>query len=208
MSPPRILDALSRLASEARELLGTEVVRLPRPPSPLEFLRIVTANKPVVFQHVADDWDALRNWRDSDYLDRLLGEGEVTVAVTPNGWADAVVDGRFVLPYEESMSFSNLLRKFVTANDERDATKEWQAGEAAPGGPVYYVQSQNNNLHKEFAELLQDVPAHIGFATEALDREPDAVNFWMGDSRATTSLHKDHYENLYLVIAGVKTFTL
>lgn len=30
----------------------------------------------------------------------------------------------------------------------------------------------------------------------------------MGDQRATTSLHKDPYENLYAVIAGTKIFTL
>jgi hypothetical protein len=36
----------------------------------------------------------------------------------------------------------------------------------------------------------------------------DAVNFWLGDSRSTTSFHKDNYENLYYVIAGTKTFTL
>ena len=37
---------------------------------------------------------------------------------------------------------------------------------------------------------------------------PDAVNFWMGDERAVTSMHKDHYENLYCVVDGAKTFTL
>ncbi|KAJ3129380.1 hypothetical protein HK098_001481 [Nowakowskiella sp. JEL0407] len=37
---------------------------------------------------------------------------------------------------------------------------------------------------------------------------PDATNFWLGDSKAITSLHKDPYENLYAVIAGRKIFTL
>ncbi len=37
---------------------------------------------------------------------------------------------------------------------------------------------------------------------------PDAVNFWMGEKRAVTSMHKDHYENLYCVVSGEKTFTL
>ena len=30
----------------------------------------------------------------------------------------------------------------------------------------------------------------------------------MGDKRAVTSLHKDHYENIYCVVRGEKTFTL
>jgi len=30
----------------------------------------------------------------------------------------------------------------------------------------------------------------------------------MGPNNAVTSLHKDHYENIYCVINGTKTFTL
>ena len=34
------------------------------------------------------------------------------------------------------------------------------------------------------------------------------MNFWMGENRSVSSLHKDHYENLYAVIKGTKRFTL
>ncbi|KAK1875487.1 Bifunctional peptidase and (3S)-lysyl hydroxylase Jmjd7 [Dissostichus eleginoides] len=37
---------------------------------------------------------------------------------------------------------------------------------------------------------------------------PDAVNFWLGEASAVTSMHKDHYENLYCVISGEKNFIL
>ncbi|XP_073783326.1 bifunctional peptidase and (3S)-lysyl hydroxylase JMJD7 isoform X3 [Danio rerio] len=37
---------------------------------------------------------------------------------------------------------------------------------------------------------------------------PDAVNFWLGEESAVTSMHKDHYENLYCVISGQKEFVL
>lgn len=37
---------------------------------------------------------------------------------------------------------------------------------------------------------------------------PDAVNFWMGEAKAVSSLHKDPYENLYCVVSGEKTFIL
>jgi len=36
----------------------------------------------------------------------------------------------------------------------------------------------------------------------------EAVNFWMGEDHSVTSLHKDHYENLYAVVTGEKHFTL
>lgn len=49
---------------------------------------------------------------------------------------------------------------------------------------------------------------HISWASEAFGMNPDAVNFWMGNSDAITSMHKDHYENLYAVIKGRKSFIL
>jgi hypothetical protein len=36
----------------------------------------------------------------------------------------------------------------------------------------------------------------------------DAINFWLGDERSVSSLHKDPYENIYCVIGGSKLFTL
>lgn len=48
---------------------------------------------------------------------------------------------------------------------------------------VYYLQSQNGNLgggdaevEAEASALSGDVPADVNWATEALDRGPDAVN--------------------------------
>ena len=57
----------------------------------------------------------------------------------------------------------------------------------------------------DFPELMDDIDFSIlDFAREAFGKEPDAVNFWMGDSRAVTSMHKDPYENIYCVVSGFK----
>ncbi|XP_028403879.1 bifunctional peptidase and (3S)-lysyl hydroxylase JMJD7-like isoform X2 [Dendronephthya gigantea] len=69
-------------------------------------------------------------------------------------------------------------------------------------------EKQNGNFIEEFSAIIGDAETDIKWATEAFGKEPDAVNFWMGDHRAITSLHKDHYENLYCVISGQKTFKL
>lgn len=72
-----------------------------------------------------------------------------------------------------------------------------------------------------------DVDPDVSWATEAFGKGPDAVNFWMGDSKAVTSsklyqdlkgnrlesyvvllVHKDPYENMYCVIEGYKDFIL
>ena len=52
---------------------------------------------------------------------------------------------------------------------------------------VFYIQKQNSNLTEEFEELMVDVDKEISWASEAFNKKPDAVNFWMGDSRAVTS---------------------
>lgn len=78
-------------------------------------------------------------------------------------------------------------------------------------GEVVYLQSQNGNLNDpegEFASLREDVPAQIPWASEALDKPPEAVNLWIGDSRSITSAHSDPYENVYTVVRGRKHFTL
>lgn len=38
--------------------------------------------------------------------------------------------------------------------------------------------------------------------------KPDATNIWIGTEKSVSSLHKDPYENFYIVISGAKTFTL
>ncbi|EPZ33939.1 Cupin-like domain-containing protein [Rozella allomycis CSF55] len=90
------------------------------------------------------------------------------------------------------MSFGDFILNLETNNDH-----------------VHYLQSQNDNLSQDgFAAIRKDVPESIEFASEALDAKPDAVNLWIGNEKSTTSMHKDHYENLYAVVRGCKIFTL
>jgi len=115
------------------------------------------------------------------------------VAVTPDGLADAPKGDQFVMPEERSMNmeeFLDIIEDPETANG------------------VFYIQKQNSNLTEEFVELMVDVDEEISWASEAFNKKPDAVNFWMGDSRAVTSMHKDPYENVYCVIRGEKEITL
>ncbi|VEU42455.1 unnamed protein product [Pseudo-nitzschia multistriata] len=55
-------------------------------------------------------------------------------------------------------------------------------------------------------------PRSFPWAEEAFfgnkPRGPDAVNLWMGDERAVSAMHKDHYENLFYVLSGEKVFGL
>lgn len=110
-------------------------------------------------------WPALEEWKNPEYLRRVMGNQMVTVAETPDGYnkfnnleadfrnADSIVDGYFVEPHQNTIPFSEMLDWLVS----RKA--------AHRKGPVRYVQSQNGNLSGEFERLRDDVPK-LDWATE------------------------------------------
>lgn len=190
--------ACKTLSREARDLyLSDEVEELFAPPRPLQMAqRWIAGNKPLVVRGAVSHWPALGKWT-IPYLRKLVGNTPVTVAVTPNGYADAPNAGYFVLPEERSTPFAQFLDVM-----ERPHTQHG----------VWYVQNQNSSLTEQFAALLPDLEPgggdEVGWFSQALGRRPDAANFWMGDTRAVTSMHKDPYENIYCVISGYKDFIL
>ena len=187
-----ILNCLVKSADEARQLyIRKKVERFDGCPTPLEFYRNwVSKNVPCIFTNTFNHWDALSKWNNK-YLSDMMKDEDITIAVTPDGYADSVVDGCFMLPEERRMTMSDFIQK-LEAKEES----------------VYYAQKQNSSLKDEFKDLLKDVDEEIKWASTAFNTSPDAVNFWMGDKRAVTSLHKDFFENLYCVIKGKKIFTL
>jgi len=191
---------LKQMLTTYDDLNSTVIEELYEEPSALEFLRFVAKNRPFVLRGGAEHWTAFQQWN-AEYLLRAMGDSLVNVAITPSGNADAIVEGSAGdLLYVEPLEKQELFREVL--NYVRESEK--------PGwtGPVKYAQTQNDNLRNEYDDLFADVPASISFARIALDREPDAVNFWLGNSRSVTSLHKDNYENVYAQIRGQKHFVL
>ncbi|KAJ7682797.1 cupin-like domain-containing protein [Mycena polygramma] len=200
------MDSLRWLSSEYHDLNGDHIDVLERPPTALEFSRLVHISRPVLIRGV--EIPSVRFW-DDEYLASIMGEAEISVAVTPNGRADAVTrapDGKlyFVEPHVEKMKMSELLSKLAGETEESD---------------IYYLQSQNGNVYSnrffegnpdpsEFQALRADIPSEIPWCTEAFGRSPDAVNLWIGSHRSVTSIHSDPYENIYTVVRGSKHFTL
>ncbi|KAL3968286.1 KRAB domain-containing zinc finger protein [Sarotherodon galilaeus] len=190
-----VRNRLAECSQEAHELyLNQSVPYLDGPPEPLQFHRDwIAPNKPCIIRNAFSHWPALSKWS-PDYLRQKVGSKLISVAVTPNGYADAVNGDRFVMPEERQMSFSSVL--------------DIIEGKVDKGGGVFYVQRQCSNLLQELPELTADVEPHIAWMSTALGKLPDAVNFWLGEANAITSMHKDHYENLYCVVSGEKHFTL
>ena len=87
-----------------------------------------------------------------------MGEGkEVTVAVTPNGYADAIVDDCFVTPLEHRMKMHHFLD--VLAGRREKLHKG-----------VYYIQKQNSNFVEEFSELHSEAEVDLPWATQVFGR--------------------------------------
>lgn len=82
-----------------------------------------------------------------------VGSTEVSVAVTPDGYADVVRGDRFVMPAERHLPLSCVL--------------DVLEGQAQHPG-VLYVQKQCSNLTTELPQLLPDLEPHIPWASEAL----------------------------------------
>lgn len=158
--------------------LGNEIAEINGTINPLIFYRdYVSKNLPVVIRNGVEHWPAVRKWS-INYLREILGDKLISVAVTPNGYADAitkcVLDGitkqYFVMPEERSLKMSKFLN--TLENHESES--------------IFYIQKQNSNF-KDFAELWNDTETDISWATNAFGKKPDAINFWMGDHRAVTS---------------------
>ena len=71
--------------------------------------------------------------------------------MTPNGYADAVNNGLFVMPEERQMTVGQFLDIL-------------EAPGSTPG--VFYVQKQNSNLTEEFQSVMGDVETEPAWATE------------------------------------------
>ncbi|KAI0009011.1 phospholipase A2 [Xylariaceae sp. FL0662B] len=195
-------DPIAELITTFNELNSDVIEELDEEPSPLEFMRYVARNTPFVIRGGVEDWTATRQWN-ADYLRRFLAGHSVNVAVTPLGNADAPTadeDGNLVFakPHEEDQLFEEFLE--YVSRQEKDASFE--------GSEVRYAQTQNDNLRHEYVSLFSQVQRSIAFARIALQKEPDAINLWIGNSKSVTALHRDNYENVYVQIAGRKHFVL
>jgi jumonji domain-containing protein 7 len=102
------------------DMNGSSYHVLDYPPTPLEFARLAHLSRPAVIKGV--EFPALTKWTD-DYLVEKMGDQSVSVAVTPNGRADAVTrapDGKlyFAEPFTDSMTLRNLLKKLRSGDSD------------------------------------------------------------------------------------------
>ena len=116
----------------------------------------------------------------------------------------------FVQPEARRMRFSEFMR---LVSQDIASRENRHAGTGDTPREIAYVSAQDDSFSAEFASALRAdlrgaAASGIDWARDAFGCEPDAVNLWCGPRDAVTSFHRDHYENVYVVLAGYKTFTL
>jgi len=103
-----------------------------------------------------------------------VGTRLVSVAVTPNGYADAVHEGLFVTPAERLMTISQFLDII---------------GNKTPVNGVVYIQKQNSNFTEEFSELSDDVDLQMTWATRAFGNLAVIVSYLFAEEISRKTVH-------------------
>ncbi|KFH46293.1 JmjC domain-containing protein-like protein [Hapsidospora chrysogenum ATCC 11550] len=196
--------ALRELIATFNDLNTPAVEDFDEEPSPLEFMRFAARNTPFVVRGGASSWPSAHKWS-PEYLKSALHGQTVNVAVTPHGNADAPTfspahNGPVISkPCEEEQPFGEFLDYVI--RQETDPA-------FPPDAEVRYAQTQNDNFRNEYMSLFSDAQKDIPFARIALEKDPDAINLWIGNSRSVTALHRDPMENIYVQVIGKKHFVL
>lgn len=185
------------LSINSRDFWVSSSIKEMSNPSSLQFLRDgVLFYEPILIKNLITNWKALKKWN-FNYLNEIC-LNEYQINCTPNGLADSVINennqSSFYYPAEINMKMNLFLDMLLNKNDE---------------DVIPYLSQQNNNLMNYFPELIDDIETSLPLAIETFGTNlPEALNLWIGDERSVSSLHKDHFENMYAVISGEKIFTL
>ena len=78
-----IAEATAHMLTTYHELNGGMHI-LYEEPSPLDFMRYVTKNRPLLVRKGCSKWLAVRRWN-VDYLRKLIQDTPIKIAVTPYG---------------------------------------------------------------------------------------------------------------------------
>ena len=187
---------------------------------PLKITRGLTSRQPCNYQSSGGEEEVISfspKLSSLEDISSLLGEEFITVNVTPGGFGDAlIVDEEndelvFVTPEERRMTFKELVENFRDGKDDIVNSDDGNTIPIKYPDPVFYYSQQDNNLQDfcEVQRLSELLPKTLPFAENAFATgKPQAINFWVGDGRATTTMHRDVFENMYVVLKGIKVFIL
>jgi len=83
-STEMLRDALRELLVTYNEINSDIIDEVFEEPSPLEFMRFVAKNRPLIIRGGAQSWEAVQKWS-RQFLVNVVGDNLVNVSITPNG---------------------------------------------------------------------------------------------------------------------------
>nr|CCA17920.1 ion channel putative [Albugo laibachii Nc14] len=160
----------------------------------LFFERYIATRTPVVLEGALADpgFSALKKWESNEYLDTLSGEELVQVEYRANEM-ESFGRGR-----ETQMSFHSFLQ-LVERGDTLHYLTTQDVEEGESGRP---------ELMAPFVQRLRnDFPIRPALMGNLI---PQNINVWMGHARngASSGLHHDYHDNMYILLRGKKSFRL
>ncbi|KAJ9121047.1 hypothetical protein QFC24_005028 [Naganishia onofrii] len=171
-------DSMEALLKDYRDLAPSELQRYERLPSAVEMLRIIHAGRPATFLRGFDptlqdsETEAREvDWSSPGALCSLMGDRQVSIAITPHGLADALHEDAetgktyFVQPLTEKMTlksfFDRLSRQQIISIPLHHFSLTIAYLFAGPANDdsdeICYLQSQNGNIERfDYVNLVDE----------------------------------------------------
>ena len=156
------------------------------------YTNYIKQRRPVVLKGKLSDLSKIEQWKDINYLDTKVGDQQVSVEKRVG------TDSSFGKGNEVEMSFSKFLNLIKDGDDKHYLTT--QDVHADDDGRPELMSPLMHGLQQDFPLR----PTLMG------NLVPQNINMWLGNAKngASSGLHHDYHDNLYIVLKGKKRFRL
>lgn len=166
--------------------------------SELFYTQYVSQRKPCIIRNAITDtseFHSLQQWSDLNYLRAHAGNELVTVEHR------STVQNEYGKGNKKQMKFKEFV-DLIESNNELHYISTQPCGDKDT-----QQQHFNNIIQSPLKSLMNDFPLQPSFMSNLI---PYQYNIWAGCSRnwSSSSLHHDYHDNLYILLAGLKRFTI
>jgi len=152
----------------------------------------IKQRRPVVLKGRLSDVTQIEQWKDINYLDTKVGDQQVSVEKRIG------TDSSFGKGNEVEMSFSKFLNLIKDGDDKHYLTTQ-------------DVHADDDGRPELMSPLMQGLQQDFPLRPTLMGNlVPQNINMWAGNNKdgASSGLHHDYHDNLYIVLKGKKRFRL
>ena len=152
----------------------------------------IKQRRPIVLKGGLSDVSKIEQWKDINYLDTKVGDQQVSVEKRLG------TDSSFGKGNEVEMSFSKFLNLIKDGDDKHYLTTQ-------------DVHADDDGRPELMSPLMQGLQQDFPLRPTLMGNlVPQNINMWLGNNKegASSGLHHDYHDNLYIVLKGKKRFRL